>query len=217
VSAHDGRGPGATRREEILEAACRVIARCGVERLRMRDVAREAGVSSALVHYYCRTRDELLAQAFTYADERASAIEAEIPADLGAAERLERHLLVYLTEGSVIYENWILWREMLNHALFDPAFRPALESSYREWFDDLRGVIRAGQDAGSVAAGVDADAATRRLTAIVDGLGPQLLLGILDRDRCVALVREAIALELGGDAAAAGNGGGPAPATELAT
>jgi hypothetical protein len=73
------------------------------------------------------------------------------------------------------------------------------------------------QTAGSVAANVDADAATRRLTAIVDGLGPQLLLGILDRDRCVALVRDAIALELGDDAGAAGNGGAPARAAEVTT
>ena len=66
------------RREAILEAACRVIARGGAERLRMSDVAAEAGVSSALVHYYCATREELLRQAFVHADARAAAAEAEL-------------------------------------------------------------------------------------------------------------------------------------------
>ena len=45
---------------EILDAACRVIARDGWTGLRMDAVAREAGVSKALVHYYFATRKGLL-------------------------------------------------------------------------------------------------------------------------------------------------------------
>ncbi len=43
------------RETGILEAACRVIAREGADGLRMGAVAREAGVSSALIHYYFAT------------------------------------------------------------------------------------------------------------------------------------------------------------------
>jgi len=52
------------RTADILEAACRVIARDGADGLRMGQVAREAGVSSALIHYYFATRADLLLRAF---------------------------------------------------------------------------------------------------------------------------------------------------------
>ncbi|MGZ4431897.1 MAG: hypothetical protein ACXVYV_09680 [Gaiellales bacterium] len=43
---------------------------------------------------------------------------------------------------------------------------------------------------------MDADSAARRLSALVDGLGPQVMNGIFDRDQCVELVRQAISMEL---------------------
>src|SRR5436305_12322718 len=84
------------RKTEILEATCRVIAREGADGLRMGTVAREAGVSSALLHYYFDTRADLLMQAFEHADvkadEAAEQAIAAIPTGLG---RLQRLLLIY--------------------------------------------------------------------------------------------------------------------------
>jgi AcrR family transcriptional regulator len=186
------------RRDQILAAACRVIGRAGIDRLRMSDVAAEAGVSTALVHYYCATRDELLSQAFVFADERAAAVEERAGAGLPPAERIERVLLLYLDdEGSDIFENWILWREMWNHALFDTKLRPVLEDSYRDWVHGLADIVREGQAAGTIAGSTDPVSAVWRLTAFVDGLGPLMLLGMLSRERAVELVRGSVALELG--------------------
>jgi AcrR family transcriptional regulator len=188
---------GEPRREAILAAACRVIGRVGIDRLRMSDVAEEAGVSTALVHYYCATRSDLLVQAFQYADERATKIEGQVPSDLPVAERIEQLLVVYLDEESEIYENWVLWREMTNHALFDPALRPALEESYREWVEGLVEIMTEGQAAGQIGVDVDTESAAWRLTAFVEGLGPFLLFGTLDRDHWRELIKGAVALELG--------------------
>ncbi|MGN6379637.1 MAG: TetR/AcrR family transcriptional regulator [Gaiellales bacterium] len=187
------------RRQEILAAACRVIGRMGIDRLRMSDVAAEAGVSTALVHYYCATRDELLEQAFVFADERAAQAEQRVASDdIPPAERIERMLLLYLDdEGTDIYENWILWREMANHALFESRLRPALEASYRDWVRGLAEVVREGQVDGSISATTDPESAMWRLTAFVEGLGPLMLMDMLPRRRVVELVREAVALELG--------------------
>jgi AcrR family transcriptional regulator len=187
------------RRQQILAAACRVIGRMGIDRLRMSDVAAEAGVSTALVHYYCATRDDLLEQAFLFADERAARAEERVTSDhLAPAERIERLLLLYLDdEGTDIYENWVLWREMTNHSLFDPRLRMALEASYRDWVRGLAEVVREGQADGSIAAATDPETAMWRLTAFVEGLGPLMLLDMLPRPRVVELVRDAVALELG--------------------
>ncbi len=187
------------RRQEILAAACRVIARMGIDRLRMSDVAGEAGVSTALVHYYFATRGELLTHAFVFADDRAAAVEERIASDdMPPPERIERLLLLYLDdEGSDIYENWILWREMWNHSLFDHNLRGVLETSYRDWVRGLAEVVREGQAGGTISLSTDPEAACWRLTAFVEGLGPLMLLEMLSRERAAELVRDAVALELG--------------------
>ncbi len=185
------------RREAILGAACRVIARTGMDRLRMSDVAREAKVSTALVHYYCATRDELLQQAFAYSEERSSEMEAEVSLRLtDPIQRLEGLLTLYLSDDPAIHQSWILWHEVWSHALFRADLRPPLTEAYRVWISSLAEPVRAAQATGAVPAAVDAEVAARRLSALVDGLGPQVMNGIFDRLQCVELVRQAISMEL---------------------
>ena len=62
-------------RERILEAACDLIAAEGIDDVRIARVATRAGASTALVHHYFSTREELLEQALIHsfeppADER---------------------------------------------------------------------------------------------------------------------------------------------------
>src|SRR6185295_4575337 len=148
--------PVSDRTADILEAACRVIARDGADGLRMGQVAREAGVSSALIHYYFATRADLLLRAFEHADEQADLTIDELIGDLptGAA-KLEKVLVAYAV-GTHFRSDWILWVE------------------------EIADLIRGGRGDGSIGpAGDDASAVATRLTALVDGLGLQVLSGIM--------------------------------------
>jgi AcrR family transcriptional regulator len=185
------------RTSELLDAACRVIARAGAARLRMSDVAREADVSTALVHYYFATRPELLRAAFMFADGRVGAYVDEQTALLDtAAERLERLLSVYLAESDpLMRENGILWREMWSQAVFDDSLRAAVEESYAEWLDQVQAAIADAVAEGSATTD-DPDGASHRLAAIVDGLSSRLGLGMVSGARAAELIRDALALEL---------------------
>jgi len=175
-----------------------VIAEVGIDRLRMSDVAALAGVSTALVHYYCATRDDLLQQAFAFADERAALAERRITdTDLSPVEQIEQLLLLYLDDTSEIYESWILWREMMSHAIFDPTLRPVMHQAYTGWVNGFAEIVRAGQADGSIPASTDPEGAGWRLTALVEGLGPVALVGLRTREQGVALIRDAVAAELG--------------------
>jgi AcrR family transcriptional regulator len=190
--------PASSRRDQILEAACRVIAEVGIDRLRMSDVAALAGVSTALVHYYCATRDDLLQQAFLFADERAALAERRITdTDLAPVEQIAQLLLLYLDDTSEIFESWILWREMMSHAIFDPTLRPIMHHAYSGWVNGFADIVRAGQVDGSIPESTDPEGAGWRLTALVEGLGPVALVGLRSREQGVALIRDAVALELG--------------------
>jgi len=190
--------PEGSRHEQILAAACRVIAAVGIDRLRVSDVAAEAGVSTALVHYYCTTRNDLLAQAFLFADERAARAERLIrDSDRAPAAQIEQLLLMYLDDTSEIYENWILWREMMSHAIFDSTLRPVMHQAYGGWVRGLADIVRAGQADGSIPTPRDAEELVWRLTALVEGMGPVALVGLRTRAQADALLRAAVAVELG--------------------
>src|SRR5579872_1324316 len=123
--------PGVDRIDEILAATGSVIARVGMRRLRIQDVAREAGVSKALVHYYFPTREGLLARAYEFADDRArDRVRVEVEGLHSAYERLVRLLLSYFDDQSEMSEEWILWFELSASAVFEPTLRPTMEASF---------------------------------------------------------------------------------------
>jgi AcrR family transcriptional regulator len=70
------------RRSQLAEAAQRALLARGLEGLRLRDVAEEAGVTPAAVLYYYGDLDELMNETYRQAIERFCAMREE------AAERL---------------------------------------------------------------------------------------------------------------------------------
>ena len=187
----------ADRKTEILEATCRVIAREGADGLRMGTVAREAGVSSALLHYYFDTRADLLMQAFEHADvkadEAAEQAITDIPTALG---RLQRLLLIYAGADAVFRDDWLLWVEMWRSSIFDERLAESVRRSSASWVEQIQGLIEQAREEGAVSAEVNIEDATQRLAAVVDGLGLQLLTGAITHDRAADLILGAIGNEL---------------------
>ena len=58
------------RRQEILEAASKVITDRGLAETRIQDIAEACGVSAGLILYYFESKDRLLAEALTLANDR---------------------------------------------------------------------------------------------------------------------------------------------------
>jgi AcrR family transcriptional regulator len=188
----------ADRKLEILEATCRVIAREGTDGLRMGTVAAEAGVSSALLHYYFATRADLLMQAFDHADVKADeAAEAALAGIPDPLDRLRRLLLIYSGGDAVFREDWVLWVEMWRSAIFDERLAESVRRSSESWIEQIGGLIEEAQAEGSVARTITIDDATLRLSAVVDGLGLQILTGTLSHDRAAELITGALEMELG--------------------
>jgi AcrR family transcriptional regulator len=90
-----GRRPGASdSRERILAAARERFAAHGYDRTRIRDVADDAGVDAALVHYFFKSKDGLFVAAmqlpFRPADVLGPVLAEGVP---GLGERIVRRLL----------------------------------------------------------------------------------------------------------------------------
>lgn len=170
------------RRSQILECTCSVIARDGAEGLRMAAVAREADVSSALLHYYFATREDLIRLAFEYHETRESARGEERIASIeDPLERVRDVLARELSDDEVVREGWVLWSEMSRTAIFRDDFRASVADRSARWVGLVAELIAAAQDAGRVPAQVDASSAALRLTSMVDGIGGHVIVGSVSR------------------------------------
>ncbi len=178
-----------------MRAACRVVVAEGAHALRIGNVAREAGVSRTLVHYYFTTRQELLRAAFAFAeDRRVAALErelAEIPTGAARAERvLLRSVEPELAEAPA------LWNEVWSSLRDDAELRPLVQQCYRAWADRIVGLLEEGIADGSVPRSVDPASAGWRLAAAADGLDSIVYLGLLERSQATETLAACVAREL---------------------
>src|ERR671930_1437805 len=81
--------PKADRREALVVAAYQRIAADGFEGLRTRDVAADAGVNIATLHYYFPTKEALIRGVIGQAMQR---FRETLPSEGSASERLRGHL-----------------------------------------------------------------------------------------------------------------------------
>jgi AcrR family transcriptional regulator len=162
------------RRPAILTAAAEVISERGVQNTRVSDVAERAGTSAPGVLYWFPTKDQLLAEALQFADERFYAGLTEQLAQLGSAkERLGRMVELWPADGD---GETVLWMELWVGALRDPRLAATRERLDRRWRDALADIVREGQASGEFGP-ADADDVALLLGAVMDGFAIQLVLG----------------------------------------
>jgi AcrR family transcriptional regulator len=83
--------------QRILDAARRVFVRRGTAGARMQEIAAEAGVNQALLHYYFRSKDRLAAMVFRDAAARLLPAIAELlGSDASIEEKVERFVHLYI-------------------------------------------------------------------------------------------------------------------------
>ena len=187
------------RRKQILDAACTVIAKNGLQDLRLLEVAAVAGVSSGTIHYYFDTKKELINAAFEYnfrhSLERRKWLRDETREPL---ELLGEIVESYLPTRGVSLRAWRVWANLWAEGIRDPALRKINEELYDQWRELVRNAIAAAQRAGTARDG-DPELLANMLIGMLDGLAMQVLLRAkampLDtmRETCRAFIDELIA------------------------
>jgi AcrR family transcriptional regulator len=168
------------RHQEILQAAARVITARGLADTRISDIAQQCGVSPGLILYYFDSKDRLLVEALTHAnDEFYLRLSREMRRVHSARERLER--LVELSVPGLLpdYERldeWALWIEIWVRALRDPMMAKEREALDRRWRQSIADIIRSGRETGEFPEGIDADDLGLQIGAIIDGLAIQVMM-----------------------------------------
>jgi AcrR family transcriptional regulator len=88
--------PAAETEERILDAARSVFTRRGTAGARMQEIAAEAGVNQALLHYYFRSKDQLAAAVFAQAASRLfPALLQTLASDSSLDAKIEQIVALY--------------------------------------------------------------------------------------------------------------------------
>jgi AcrR family transcriptional regulator len=194
TTAIDAASEPSARVAAILEAACRVIARDGAHGLHMNAVAQEAGVSKALVHYYVQTRQELLRQAMSFAEQRTrEAVEAELAPLPNGRARLERLLVAYAGNEPVFAESHALSSAAWGSLILDEDLAPVVRAAYHGWAAWIQSLVEQGHDDGSIPVAQTARTIAVRLAALADGLSSLVDTGVIPADEAVAAIRHEVA------------------------
>jgi AcrR family transcriptional regulator len=120
-------------RTRILDSAVELIARDGYDGVRLAEIAKHAGASTALLHYHFANRAQLLAAAISHsldrersrAERRAHAQERSSP-----AERVADQIDFWLPISPDDVREWLLWSELEGRAVRDQDLAKALTDLY---------------------------------------------------------------------------------------
>lgn len=191
------------RHHEILDAAARVITARGLAETRISDIAEQAGVSPGLILYYFDSKDRLLAEALTFANDqfylRTSREIRRLPSAKDQLRRMvELSVPGYLPEHGRLDE-WALWIEVWVRALRDPDTATDREVLDERWRSQIAEIVRAGQASGEFTADEDAEELALRLACLIDGLAIQVVLNDskVTPERMLRTTMEVAARELG--------------------
>ncbi|MFL6054645.1 MAG: TetR family transcriptional regulator C-terminal domain-containing protein [Actinoallomurus sp.] len=165
------------RRGEILEAAWRLIARIGYHTVRVSDIAAACGASTAAVHYYFPTKQDLLNAALRHCVEQAFRRQSrQLRAVADARERLLLLIELQLPHDGQLNQEWSIWLQFWSEAALRPQLRAVHNDFYSRWRETVVRIVRLGQRQG-VFRDTDPQAVSLRFTALTDGLAIQVLSG----------------------------------------
>ncbi len=163
------------RRQVLVEAAWRVIARDGIENVTVRLIAKESGFSAGTLSHYFADKDDILRVALEKADDNIRRRLDAIPPDVAPLERLVRVLSESLPlDEERTYELTLdvnFWARALNQ----PALRKLQHADHDVWRNRVRKAVESARQAGELSNNVPAEDLADVLVAFVDGIGLQAL------------------------------------------
>jgi AcrR family transcriptional regulator len=176
------------RREEIAEAAWRVIERDGPEAASMRGIAREAGYTTGLITHYFADKRELMAFAFGLMVNRSAARMVESGEKSGVAGALTEILPLDRERR----RETTVWLALMGASLTDPELAAELRQRYRQAREAMLPIFE--NTFAEAATGEEPEDVADELLAVVDGITVDALTDPerYPPDRQLALLRRAL-------------------------
>jgi AcrR family transcriptional regulator len=161
--------------QRIIAAMRASVASRGAAGSTFDHVAREAGVSRGLLHYYFGSKERLLVEVVRQdCDARIRAMDERL-AGAGSVDEVMDALLVGLQEFIGEPSSQAVIYEMLSASRRSDEIRAEMAELYRRWRTHMALALRDKERAGVVTLETDAEAVASMLIALGDGFGIQVI------------------------------------------
>src|SRR5690348_13457816 len=164
------------KRDEILSATWRVIARDGLARATITAIAREAKCSRGILAHYFDDKADILGSALMLSHRR---VIDRIDAQTAGRTGLDA-LRVTMIEALPIDEQRDLEAQIeisfWGRALGNPGLRDLQHAEFDRFAERLRGYLAEAEKDGELRAGVDITLAAHQLLVLIDGLSAERVL-----------------------------------------
>jgi AcrR family transcriptional regulator len=164
------------KRDEILSATWRVIARDGISGATIRAIAREANCSRGILGHYFHDKADILGSALVLSHRRVGARMTMAAARLSGLDALRVVMLEALPlddrrdlEAQIEISFW-------GRALGNADLRELQHTEFDRLHSRLRGHLQEAASAGQLRADFDVDLATHQLVVLIDGLSAERVL-----------------------------------------
>ena len=164
------------RRDEILSATWRVIARDGITGATIRAIAREANCSRGILAHYFDDKADILGSALVMSHRRVVARMNVRAAGLTGLDALRVVMLEALPldeqrdlEAQIEISFW-------GRALGNPGLRRLQHAEFDRFADRLRDYLAEADKQGELRHGVDLTLAAHQLLVLIDGLSAERVL-----------------------------------------
>jgi len=142
------------RKTALVQAAYWAIAAEGFEGLRTRDVADEAGVNVATLHYYFPTKEQLIRGVVDYAMDR---FRSTLEPDAASSDHLRSHLRAVRRLIKNEPQLGVVMGELALRSARDPAIARIMDEANGAWHRTLRAMLKKAVRAGSLRPELDSD------------------------------------------------------------
>lgn len=164
------------RREELIEATWRVIARTGIAGATMREIAREAGVSTGILAHYFADKEDLLGFALRLMHRRVyERIHARTQGLVGLPA-----LRVIMLEALPLDQERLLEAQIemnfISLALGNESLRELQHREFERFWDALNHRVSEAQTLGEISTSIDAGWITHQLIILVEGISLEAVL-----------------------------------------
>jgi AcrR family transcriptional regulator len=178
------------RRDEILSATWRVIARDGIAKATIRAIAREARCSPGILAHYFDDKADILGAALVMSHRRVAARMDAAARGLHGIDALRVVMLEALPLDSKRDLEAQIEISFWGRALGNKDLRELQHTEFDRLIRRLRRHLAEAAELGQIAEGTNVDVATHKLVVLIDGLSAERVLypGRVPPDRQITLL-----------------------------
>lgn len=177
-----------SHRDKALVAAAQLFSTYGYSRVRITDIAQNAGISAASVLYHFKSKPAIYLSCLEHVTQLSvDSVDQILDGPGTSFSKLYQLTITHLPDDPETRKQWAVWLQLWGSSPTDDSIKSATQNAYTTWYDAVEKLVSAAQHDGWLPE--DALLA-ETLTALIDGLGIRITSGLTTPERARSVLHD---------------------------